>query len=164
MMSSREMVFQNGPIDGVIVQPLVRREDARGWLVELYREDQLEPAQRPVMAYASQTLPGVARGPHGHREQTDYFAFFGPGDFRVYLWDARPQAATFGHKMTLVAGQSNPQVVIVPPGVVHAYKNITQVPGLVLNCPSRLYAGPGKKGPVDEIRHEDRPGSPFAIE
>lgn len=117
----------------------------------LYREDQLEPGRRPVMAYVSQTLPGVARGPHEHREQTDYFAFFGPGDFRIYLWDARHAGATSGHKMTLVAGESNPQVVIVPPGVVHAYKNVSQVPGLVFNCPNRLYAGEGKKGPVDEI-------------
>ncbi len=164
MMASGEMIFQNGPINGVVIRPLVRHEDDRGWLIELYRDDQLEPAQRPVMAYVSQTLPGVARGPHEHREQTDCFAFFGPGDFRVYLWDARLHEPTFGHKMTLVAGQSNPQVVIVPPGVVHAYKNISPVPGLVLNCPSRLYAGLGKKGPVDEIRHEDRPGSPFAIQ
>ena len=108
MMSSGEMVFQNGPIDGVVIRPLARFEDARGWLVELYREDQLEPARHPVMAYASQTLPGVARGPHEHREQTDYFAFFGPGDFKVYLWDARPGEPTFGHELTLVAGQSEP--------------------------------------------------------
>jgi dTDP-4-dehydrorhamnose 3,5-epimerase len=164
MTKGQPTPFRDGPIDGVVVRPLVRHEDARGWLIELYREDQLEPPQQPVMAYASQTLPGAARGPHEHRQQTDYFAFFGPGDFRVYLWDARPQGPTFGRKMTLVAGQSDPRVVIVPPGVVHAYKNISLVPGLVVNCPSRLYAGQGKKGPIDEIRHEDRPGSPFVVE
>jgi dTDP-4-dehydrorhamnose 3,5-epimerase len=157
-------VFRDGPIDGVLLRPLKRFEDARGWLVELYREDQLEQGQHPVMAYVSQTLPDVTRGPHEHREQTDYFAFFGPGDFKVYLWDARHGGATFGHKMTLVAGQSNPHVVIVPPGVVHAYRNVSHVPGLVFNCPNQLYAGEGKKGPVDEIRHEDRPGSPFVME
>jgi len=157
-------VFRDGPIDGVVLRPLNRFEDARGWLIELYREDQLEPGQRPVMAYVSLTLPGVARGPHEHREQTDYFAFFGPGDFKLYLWDARPGAATFGYRLTLLVGESNPQVVIVPPGVVHAYKNVSAVPGVVFNCPNQLYAGEGKKGPVDEIRHEDRPGSPFAME
>ena len=163
-MSPEEVDFRDGPIDGVVVRALVRHEDGRGWLVELYREDQLAPAQHPVMAYASQTLPGVARGPHEHREQTDYFAFLGPGDFKLYLWDARPGAATFGHRMTLLVGESNPQTVIVPPGVVHAYKNVSPVPGVVFNCPNRLYAGEGKKGPVDEVRHEDRPGSPFAIQ
>jgi dTDP-4-dehydrorhamnose 3,5-epimerase len=164
MDALKDTVFRDGPIDGVVVRPLARFQDARGWLVELYREDQLEPPRHPVMAYASQTLPGVARGPHEHRDQTDYFAFFGPGDFKVYLWDARPGQPTFGHKLTLIAGQANPQVVIVPPGVVHAYKNISQVPGLVFNCPNQLYAGAGKKGPVDEIRHEDREGSPFVLD
>lgn len=117
-----------------------------------------------MMAYVSQTLPGVARGPHEHRWQTDYFAFFGPGDFKLYLWDARPNRPTCGNRQTLIVGQSNPQSVIVPPGVVHAYRNVSEVPGLVFNAPNRLYAGWGKKEPVDEIRHEDRPGSPFLLD
>ncbi len=163
-MMPPEIVFREGPIEGVVLRPLVRFEDARGWLVELYREDELDPAEHPAMAYASQTLPGVARGPHEHREQTDCFALFGPGDFKLYLWDARPESASRGHRVTLIVGQSNPQGVIVPPGVVHAYKNVSHVPGLVFNCPNRLYAGRDKKGPVDEIRHEDRPESPFVLD
>jgi dTDP-4-dehydrorhamnose 3,5-epimerase len=54
--------------------------------------------------------------------------------------------------------------VIVPPGVVHGYKNIGDKPGWVFNAPNRLYAGRGKQEPVDEIRHEDEDGSPFRIE
>jgi dTDP-4-dehydrorhamnose 3,5-epimerase len=64
----------------------------------------------------------------------------------------------------LVAGQSNRVRLTVPPGVVHAYKNISRVPGLVFNCPNRLYAGPGKRGPVDEIRYEDLADSPFVLD
>ena len=157
-------MFREGPIEGVIVEPLDRYEDARGWLVELYREDELEPAVHPVMAYISQTLPGVARGPHEHREQTDCFAFVGPGDFKLYLWDTRRDSPTSGNRQTLLVGQSSRQLVLVPPGVVHAYKNVSQVPGLVFNCPNRLYAGEGKQQPVDEIRHEDQPESPFVID
>ena len=88
----------------------------------------------------------------------------GPGDFKVYLWDARPDSPSLGHKQVLVAGQSNPLRLTVPPGVVHAYKNISQVPGLVFNCPNRLYAGPGKLSPVDEIRHEHLANSPFVLD
>jgi dTDP-4-dehydrorhamnose 3,5-epimerase len=47
--------------------------------------------------------------------------------------------------------------------VVHAYKNTGVVPGWVFNAPNRLYAGEGKRGPVDEIRHEDRADSPFVM-
>ena len=157
-------MFREGPIDGVTVKPLECFEDGRGWLIELYREDDLSPAEHPVMAYVSQTNPGVVRGPHEHQEQTDCFAFVGPGDFKLYLWDTRSTSPTSGNRQTLLVGQSDRQCVLVPPGVVHAYKNVSQVPGLVFNCPNRLYAGRGKKGPVDEIRHEDQADSRFVID
>ena len=157
-------MFREGPIEGLIVKPLTRFEDARGWLIELYREDELEQAVHPVMAYVSETLPNVARGPHAHREQTDCFAFVGPGDFKLYLWDTRPDSSTSGNRQTLLVGQSSRQLVLIPPGVVHAYKNVSRVPGLVFNGANRLYKGEGKKQPVDEIRYEDRPDSPFVID
>lgn len=97
----------------------------------------------------------VVRGPHEHVDQTDGFGFIGPGDFRLYLWDARPKSPTFGNRTVATVGQSNPAAVWIPPGVVHAYRNVADIPGLVFNAPNRLYAGKGKKEPVDEIRHED---------
>ena len=154
--------FNDGPIQGAIFRQLAAYKDQRGWLTELYRDDELPADQRPVMVYVSETLPGVARGPHEHVDQTDYFAFFGPGDFTLYLWDARPQSPTFGRRMKVVVGESNKQSVIVPPGVVHAYRNGGQTPGWVFNAPNRLYAGPGKKSKVDEIRHEDKAESPLS--
>jgi len=158
------MEYVEGPIDGVIFRPLVRREDARGWLVELFRRDEMQPDHWPVMAYVSQTLPGVARGPHAHREQTDCFAFVGPGDFRLYLWDARESSPTRGNRHTAVVGRSNMQTVIIPPGVVHAYKNVGDDPGIVVNFPNRLYAGEERKQPVDEIRYEDRSDNRFVLD
>jgi dTDP-4-dehydrorhamnose 3,5-epimerase len=157
-------MFQPGPIEGVVIKPLARFEDSRGWLVELFRHDEMAPSHHPAMAYVSQTLAGVARGPHVHRDQADCFAFIGPGDFRLYLWDDRPDSPTYRHRQTLVAGPSHPLTVTIPPGVVHAYKNISDIPGLVFNCPNRLYAGEGKKQPVDEIRYENRPDSPFVLD
>lgn len=157
-------MFQRGPIDGVILKPLKRYRDPRGWLVELYRNDELSAGDRPVMGYVSETLPGVARGPHEHVEQSDYFAFLGPGDFQLYLWDARQSSATFRHRQTMVVGESNPQAVLIPPGVVHAYKNIGERTGWVINCPNRLYAGEGRKEPVDEIRHEDEAETLYVLD
>ena len=66
----------------------------------------------------------------------DTFSFMGPGDFRLYLWDARPDSPTRGHRSITVVGQSNPQAVIIPPGVVHAYKNVSETPGWVFNAPN----------------------------
>ena len=158
------MSFMDGPIEGVVFRPLVPYNDRRGWLVELYREDELSAGQRPVMAYVSETLPGVARGPHAHVDQSDYFAFVGPGDFVLYLLGRSQRFPTRGHHSRTAVGESNRQCVIIPPGVVHAYKNVGPAPGWVFNAPNRLYAGPGKRAAVDEIRYEDQPGSPFRLD
>jgi len=159
------MDFTEGAIEGVSCKPLKAHRDFRGWLIELFRTDELDSAEhRPAMAYVSETLPGVVRGPHEHKEQTDYFAFLGPGEFVLYLWDARPESPTYGRRWKIAVGASNPQAIIVPPGVVHAYKNVGQTPGWVFNAPNRLYGGEGRCEPVDEIRYEDLPHSPYLID
>jgi dTDP-4-dehydrorhamnose 3,5-epimerase len=55
-------------------------------------------------------------------------------------------------------------MVIVPPGVIHAYRNIGTENGIVFNAPNRLYGGAGRKSPVDEIRHEDEAASPYCLD
>ncbi|HKI20057.1 MAG TPA: hypothetical protein VKA15_19365, partial [Isosphaeraceae bacterium] len=85
----------------------------------------------------------------------DDFAFLGPSDFKLFLWDIRADSPTRGRRTVLIVGASNPTAVWIPPGVVHAYRNVGDVPGLVFNAPNRLYAGWAKREPVDEIRHED---------
>lgn len=156
--------LQDGPIDGVVMKPLKVFGDARGWLIEVFRNDELPRENWPVMAYISETLPGVARGPHEHVDQDDFFAFIGPGDLTLYCWDARAGSATFGRRLKVVVGQSNPVSVIVPRGVVHAYKNTGDVPAWAFNAANRLYAGEGKRQPVDEIRHESRPDNPYHLD
>ena len=156
--------FTRGKIHDVVVRPLGKYIDERGWLAELFRCDEVPAEVMPVMCYVSMTQPGVARGPHEHVDQTDYFCFIGPANFKVYLWDQRRNSPTFGVKQLLFAGVDSPAVVIVPPGVVHAYKNVGIENGIVFNAPNRLYAGEGKKCPVDEIRHEEEEGSPFILD
>jgi dTDP-4-dehydrorhamnose 3,5-epimerase len=158
------MSFTIGNIEGVIVKPLVKFNDARGWLCELFREDELSEEFHPVMSYISMTNPGIVRGPHEHVEQADLFGFLGPSTFKVYLWDNRKHSRTFGNKMVVLAGEQEPRSVLIPPGVVHAYKNIGNVSGMVANYPNRLYAGKGKKEKVDEIRHESDPNTTFRLD
>ena len=155
-------------LPGVLLQPLAPAADSRGWLTELFRADVLEQAgmseAQPVMGYLSMSKPGVTRGPHEHREQTDFFAFTGPSDFEVTLWDNRPGSPTFGRRETFVLGASRPATLIVPPGIVHAYRNVGKVEGWVFNFPNRLYKGPGRTEPVDEIRYEEEAESRFKVE
>ncbi|HJV66160.1 MAG TPA: dTDP-4-dehydrorhamnose 3,5-epimerase family protein [Geomonas sp.] len=156
--------YTKGQIHDVTVKPLRKFIDERGWLAELYRSDELGADIMPTMAYISMTQPGVARGPHEHRDQTDYFCFIGPSNFKVYLWDARPASPSYGVKQVIYGGVDAPLMVVVPPGVVHAYRNVGIEHGIVFNGPNRLYAGEGKKEPVDEIRHEEAVDSPFQLD
>ena len=137
--------FTVGKIKDVVVYPLKKHIDERGWLAELFRHDELDEEFYPAMAYISFTEPNVHRGPHEHQQQADLFCFIGPSNFKLRMWDNRPDSATYNNVMTLYIGNDNPQAIIIPKGIVHAYKNIGNVPGAVINCPNRLFMGKGKK-------------------
>lgn len=157
--------FEKGPIQDVHVRKLVKYVDERGWLAELHRDDELPDAEyKPTMSYLSVTQPGTIRGPHEHADQADNFCFIGPGNFKLVLWDNRPDKESFWKKMVIFVGEDNPCSVIVPKGVVHAYKCISNHTSAVTNLPNQLFAGEGKKEPIDEIRHEDDPNSPFKVD
>ena len=160
----KKEIFKKGKIADVVIYPLKKFVDERGWLCELFRHDDLAEEFYPAMAYISVTEPNTQRGPHEHVEQADLFCFLGASNFKLRLWDNRTDSPTYQNVMTLFVGADNPQAVIIPKGVVHAYKNIGSEKGVVINCPNRLYMGAGKREAVDEIRHEDDPNSIFRID
>lgn len=147
-------------IPGIVIRPLSSFEDSRGWLIELFRDDETPEGMNPAMGYISCTKPGVARGPHEHVHQTDAFVFL-DGEYELHLWENRPNYTEM-HEIHVV-GQTNPCLVFVPPGVVHAYRNVGERDATVLNFPDKLYAGHGKKEVVDEIRHEHDAESKFKL-
>ncbi|MDO8529519.1 MAG: dTDP-4-dehydrorhamnose 3,5-epimerase family protein [bacterium] len=148
-------------IKGVTIKKIDKFSDERGWLGEIYRNDETD--YEPAMSYVSLTKPGMTRGPHEHKFQSDCFVFIGPGDYELYLWDNREGSETKGEHLKLETGEKNPSSVIVPPGVVHAYKCVSEVPAYCINFPDKLYKGEGKKEDADEIRWEKDPNSPFKI-
>jgi dTDP-4-dehydrorhamnose 3,5-epimerase len=149
-------------MEGVIIKNLERYDDERGWLTEIFRQDEL--AFTPLMSYVSLTNPGVVRGPHEHVYQSDCFVFLGPGTFRLFLWDRREKSETYGNSLEIEVGENNPTLVIVPPGVVHGYKCVSEQPALSINLPDKLYKGPNKSEDIDEIRWEKQADSPYKIE
>ncbi|HPO05646.1 MAG TPA: dTDP-4-dehydrorhamnose 3,5-epimerase family protein, partial [Candidatus Gracilibacteria bacterium] len=101
-------------IEEVVIKSLPRYTDERGFLCELYRQD--EDQYQPKMAYFSLTHPGIVRGPHEHKKQSDYFVFIGPGNFELQLWDNRPSSSTYQEHQVLEVGQNQPCSVLIPPG------------------------------------------------
>jgi dTDP-4-dehydrorhamnose 3,5-epimerase len=157
-------IFQAGEIHDVVVRSLGKFSDARGWLIELFRHDELTAEFLPAMAYISSTLPGATRGPHEHVDQADLFCFLGPSNFKLRMWDNRPDSPTFRNVMTLFIGEASLNAVMIPKGIVHAYQNVGTVEGIVINCPNRLYKGKGRSESVDEIRYEDAGETVFAMD
>lgn len=160
----KKPTFSEGEIQDVVVYTLKKYYDNRGWLAELFRHDEVAQEFQPVMAYISFTKPGAQRGPHEHVDQADLFCFIGPSTFELRLWDNRPGSPTYHKTMSLRVGQDDPRAIIVPKGVVHGYKNVGDLDGMVINCPNRLYMGGGRREAVDEIRHEDDPNTIFRMD
>ncbi|HYO92626.1 MAG TPA: dTDP-4-dehydrorhamnose 3,5-epimerase family protein [Pyrinomonadaceae bacterium] len=158
------VTFKAGAIDGVRVRDIQKHTDERGWLAELFRHDEMAEEFYPQMAYVSESHPNVQRGPHEHMNQADFFCFIGPSSFKLRLWDNRTDSDTYRNVMTLILGEDNPKSVLVPKGVVHAYRNVGRSVGLVLNFPNRLYMGAGRREEVDVIRHEDYPRTIFNMD
>lgn len=156
-------IFEIPGLPGVRVEALPVFKDARGSLHELFRVDEVPAGFKPLMACSSWSHPGVARGPHQHVGQDDYFTFAGPSNFRVYLWDDRPGAAGSAKGWLINTGAQAPTRLHVPRGVVHAYQNVGPTEGLVVTVTSLLFKGAGRRDPVDEIRHELNPQSPYKI-
>ncbi len=156
--------FRVGEIDGVVIRELRMFADARGWLFELFRQDDLEPEYFPKMAYVSSTRAGAQRGPHEHIDQADLFYFIGPSNFKLRMWDKRPDSKTYNHVFTSLVGEDNPSSVLIPKGVVHGYCNVGPGDGIVINCPNQLYMGQDKREPVDEIRYEDDPDTIYRMD
>ena len=148
-------------IKDVVIKKLNKFDDERGWLCEIFREDEMD--YKPLMSYVSVTKPGVIRGPHEHVDQSDFFVFVGPGRFELHLWDRRESSETNGEYFYEVFGEDNPTAVIVPPGVVHGYKCVSDNNGWCINLPDKLYKGKDKKEEIDEIRWEQDPESPYII-
>lgn len=161
-------------IPGVVIRPLTWHGDHRGFTAELFRHDE-QPHHNQAMGYMSYTLPGVSRGPHEHEKQTDYFVFLGPGIVRLTLWDNKNLYHKIGGKLShddvnaILATKESfdliDHMVIIPPMIIHGYRNLSSdEQAMILNFPNKLYKGWGREEPVDEIRHENEPNSPFKLD
>lgn len=148
-------------IEGVVIKNLKKFTDDRGWLMEVYRQD--EDNYQPLMSYLSYTKKNIIRGPHEHVHQSDLFVFGGPGDFELHLWDRREGSTTKGEYLKITVGESNPCTVIVPPGVVHGYQGVSELGSWSINLPNKLYKGEKKAEEIDEIRWELDENSPYKI-
>ncbi|HEY7727759.1 MAG TPA: dTDP-4-dehydrorhamnose 3,5-epimerase family protein [Candidatus Eisenbacteria bacterium] len=124
-------------IHGVQVKPLKVIPDERGYVMEMLRCD--DPFfQKFGQVYVSVAYPGVVKGWHFHRKQTDHFVIV-KGMMKVVLYDAREDSPTKGLINEFFMGEKNPILVSIPPGVVHGMKGIGTEPAMLVNTPTEPY-------------------------
>ena len=107
-------------VEGVEVIPLRRREDERGWFMELRRESLLPaPTRQTNLSFSRK---GVIRGLHYHeRGQNDLFACL-HGTARVVVLD-RESGETFSEDI----GDENPVAVWIPGRHAHGFEALTDL-------------------------------------
>lgn len=113
-------------IDGVKLVDLEVHEDARGSLVELYRQEWLPSDHSALQGNVSRSRAGVLRGMHFHRRQWDYW-FVLSGEAFVALADLRSGSPTQGATTTLRLSGGEPRGLFIPPGVAHGFLARTEL-------------------------------------
>jgi dTDP-4-dehydrorhamnose 3,5-epimerase len=107
-------------IAGMLRLPLERREDERGWFVELRRESLLpKPTVQTNVSYSRRS---VIRGLHYHeRGQDDLFVCL-QGTARVVVLDRAS-----GETYTEDIGDANPVAIYVPGTLAHGFEALTDL-------------------------------------
>jgi dTDP-4-dehydrorhamnose 3,5-epimerase len=124
-------------IDGVVIKDLKVIPDERGWLMEIFRND--DPFfQKFGQLYMTVAYPGVVKGWHYHKQQTDHFCCV-KGMLKVVLYDDREGSATRGEVNEFFIGEKRPQLLRIPAGVLHGMKGVGVEPALLINVPDQVY-------------------------
>jgi dTDP-4-dehydrorhamnose 3,5-epimerase len=124
-------------IEGVKTKKLKVIPDERGRLMEMLRCDD-EIFSKFGQVYLSSTYPGVIKGWHYHKNQTDNIVCI-KGMLKLVLFDNREGSPTNGEVNEFFIGEHNPLLVQVPKGVYHGWKCTSELEALVINCPTESY-------------------------
>ncbi len=124
-------------IEGVRVKKLRVIPDERGYLMEMLRDDD-EFFQKFGQVYLSVVYPGVVKGWHYHKKQTDHFVFV-RGMAKVVLYDGRDVSPTRGQVNEFFMGEHNPILLVIPPLVLHGMKGVGTEPAYLVNVPTEHY-------------------------
>lgn len=124
-------------IDGVRMRQLRQIHDERGYLMEILRSDWPE-FERFAQCYITVAYPGVVKGWHYHKIQTDNLVPI-RGQAKIVCYDHREGSKTRGEVNEFFGGEQNPMVIQVPPLVLHGFKAIGGQPAYVINIPTELY-------------------------
>ena len=121
-------------IDGVVVKPLRRIPDERGFIMHMLRSDDSD-FEKFGEIYFSTIFPGVVKAWHLHKEMVLNYSVIS-GMVKLVLYDDRDGSPTKGELQELFIGRENYQLVKVPPLVWNGFKGIGTEMAILANCAS----------------------------
>jgi len=101
--------------------------------------------------YATTVYPGVVKGWHYHKKQTDNFIVI-KGMVKVVLYDARKRSPTYKQINEFFMGEHNLSMIQIPPLVYHGFKGTGTEEAIIICCPTEPF---NYKNP-DEFRISPR--------
>ncbi len=142
-----ESAAEGPTIRDMRVKRLVTHLDGRGEVTELWSAPWIEREGfvRCEHAYQSATDFGVVKGWHLHALHTDQFVVT-RGKVQVVCADVREDSPTLGAVNSFVFGLHRPQLLMIPPGILHGWKGLSAPEVIVVNFQSMPY------DPADEFK------------
>ncbi|MEM2897417.1 MAG: dTDP-4-dehydrorhamnose 3,5-epimerase family protein [Candidatus Bathyarchaeia archaeon] len=122
-------------LKGIVIKPLKRFADERGFFTEIYRSDWKEIFSEPtVQSNLSITYPGIVRAWHKHeRGQVDYFVVI-KGAAKICAYDDESEELD-----EIISTGENVQVVRVPGKYWHGFKAIGNNLLIIVYFVNKLY-------------------------
>jgi dTDP-4-dehydrorhamnose 3,5-epimerase len=123
-------------LTGIVVRPLKRFPDERGFFTEIFRNDwkDLIENEKIVQANLSISYPNIIRAWHKHeRGQIDYFIVI-EGALKICAYDDATQELN-----EIISTGENLQVVKIPGHYWHGYKVVSNETARLVYLVNRLY-------------------------
>lgn len=133
-------------IDGVVVKELTVHQDIPdmdesvakpGFLMEVLRDDD-GLLRRFGQSTFTVAYKDTIKGFHWHKRQDDLW-FVAAGRASIVLHDLRRKSSTFGVTESINAGEENYKLILIPCGVAHGYKVVSDEPVLLFYHTTESY-------------------------
>ena len=124
-------------IEGVKIKKLNVFPDERGRLMEMFRSDD-ELFNKFGQVYMTTAYPGVVKGWHYHKKQTDNMVVV-KGMMKIVLYDSRKDSSTYKEVNEFFMGEHNPALLQIPIYVYHGFKCISDTEAMCINMPTEVY-------------------------
>lgn len=133
-------------IDGLKLVELDVHVDDRGYLLEVIRTIDPYFTKFGQVYFVGDMARGTIRAFHKHAVLWDFF-FISHGSAKFAFYDDRPESRTYKEIITMVTGQKNYSLIVVPPGVHHGWMALEDDTQLV-SIASEVY----NREKPDEVR------------